>query len=350
MKIVVLAGGRSTERNVSLTSGLKITNALRTKGHDVAFLDLFLGNDLSSVDSIDALYSNQVDDHNYDISDDVLTDADINKLRTDGSTELFGPNVLAICQTADIVFLALHGGDGENGKVQAVLDVNNIKYTGSDTLAAGITMSKKVSKEVLLFNNIPTAHFVAAYVNEPTPEIPFDFPVVVKPSNGGSSVGTHIVKTQAELQPALDDAFRFDQEVLIEEFIKGREFSLGVINGHPLPAVEIVVNDGWYDFEHKFVTGNTTQFVTPPNDLPEAAHNQMKQMAVDAMKVLGLINYARIDFFWSQEGGLHVIEGNTLPGMTPLSLIPREAEVEGISYEDLCEMIVLGKLEIYKQR
>ncbi|ASN59162.1 D-alanine--D-alanine ligase [Latilactobacillus curvatus] len=350
MKIVVLAGGRSTERNVSLTSGHKITNALQTKGHDVAFVDLFLGNDLHDVASIDDLYSSTPVEKDYDISDEVLTDDAINALRTDGSTQLFGPNVLEICKTADIVFLALHGGDGEDGKVQAVLDLFGIPYTGSDTLAAGITMSKKVSKEILLYNQIPTARFVAAYRDQPMPEIPFEYPVVVKPSNGGSSVGTHIVHNEAELQPAVEDALRFDREALIEEFIKGREFSLGVINGQPLPAIEIVVNDGWYDFEHKFVTGNTTQFVTPPNDLPDDVHEAMKQMALDAMQALGLTNYARIDFFWSPENGLYVIEGNTLPGMTPLSLIPQEAEVLGISYPDLCEMIVQGKLELLKAK
>ena len=350
MKIVVLAGGRSTERNVSLTSGHKITNALQTKGHDVAFVDLFLGNDLHDVASIDDLYSSTPVEKDYDISDEVLTDDAINALRTDGSTQLFGPNVLEICKTADIVFLAVHGGVGVDGKVVAVLDLFGIPYTGSDTLAAGITMSKKVSKEILLYNQIPTARFVAAYRDQPMPEIPFEYPVVVKPSNGGSSVGTHIVHNEAELQPAVEDALRFDREALIEEFIKGREFSLGVINGQPLPAIEIVVNDGWYDFEHKFVTGNTTQFVTPPNDLPDDVHEAMKQMALDAMQALGLTNYARIDFFWSPENGLHVIEGNTLPGMTPLSLIPQEAEVLGISYPDLCEMIVQGKLELLKAK
>ena len=350
MKIVVLAGGRSTERNVSLTSGHKITHALQTKGHEVAFVDLFLGNDLKDVASIDELYSSDPVEKDYDISDDVLTDEDINKLRPDGTTQLFGPNVLEICKTADIVFLALHGGDGEDGKVQAVLDLFEIPYTGSDTLAAGVTMSKKVSKEILLYNQIPTARFVAAYRDQPIPEVPFEYPVVVKPSNGGSSVGTHIVHDATELQPAVEDALRFDREALIEEFIKGREFSLGVVNGQPLPAIEIVVNDGWYDFEHKFVTGNTTQFVTPPNDLPDEVHEAMKQMALDAMQALGLTNYARIDFFWSPETGLYVIEGNTLPGMTPLSLIPQEAEVVGISYPDLCEMIVNGKLALLKNK
>lgn len=234
--------------------------------------------------------------------------------------------------------------------MQAVLDLFEIPYTGSDTLAAGVTMSKKVSKEILLYNQIPTARFVAAYRNQPIPEVPFEYPVVVKPSNGGSSVGTHIVHDATELQPAVEDALRFDREALIEEFIKGREFSLGVVNGQPLPAIEIVVNDGWYDFEHKFVTGNTTQFVTPPNDLPDEVHEAMKQMALDAMQALGLTNYARIDFFWSPETGLYVIEGNTLPGMTPLSLIPQEAEVVGISYPDLCEMIVNGKLALLKNK
>lgn len=348
MKIVVLAGGRSTERNVSLSSGSKVANALRRKGHQVALVDLFLGVELQSDADIAGLFTDQQVQASYKISDAVLTDDDINALRTDGSTELFGPNVLTILQTADIVYLGLHGEDGENGKVQAVLDLFNIRYTGSAPLNSGMAMNKKVSKEIMMFNQIQTAAFVLVKAGQPMPtKLPFDYPVVVKPSNGGSSIGTHIAHTLNELHTALEDAFRFDDEALVEEFIQGREFSLGIVNGKAMPAIEIRVNDGWYDFEHKFQDNKTT-FVTPP-DIPEQVHENMKAIAVKTFDALGMINYGRVDFLWNQKEGLYVIEANSLPGMTPLSLLPQEAAAVGISYEDLCEKIVLGKWDWYNK-
>lgn len=349
MRIVVLAGGRSTERNVSLSSGAKITDALRSKGNDVVMVDLFLGYDLTDITDIHSIFTHEIDPNaNYDISDAVLTDADIDALRTDGTRGLFGKNVLDICMASDIVFLALHGEDGENGKVQGMLDLYDIRYTGSGQLASAITMSKKISKEVMLQNNIKTAPFVTAYREEvQLPKLPFGFPAVVKPSNGGSSIGTHIVQDEMELKTALADAFRFDREVLIEQFIKGREFSLGVVAGHAFPAIEIMVPDGWYDFQHKFQNGQSTQFETPPNNLPDDVHEEMKHIAIKTARALGLQNYSRTDFLYN-DSGLYVIESNSLPGMTPLSLLPQEANAEGVSYPDLCEAIVEDKVKLYE--
>ncbi|MFD1433230.1 D-alanine--D-alanine ligase family protein [Lacticaseibacillus yichunensis] len=347
MKIAVLAGGRSTERNVSFSSGYRITNALREKGHEATFIDLFLGYDLAGKAPVSA-FDDANTSKDLNISDAILTDADINALRSDGSTELFGPNVLAICKEADIVFLALHGGDGENGKVQAVLDLNNIKYTGSGSTASGITMNKVYSKEIMLYHGIQTAAFIEYTRDQGATGhvLPFAYPVVVKPTSGGSSVGTHIVHDADELENSLNDVFRFDNSAIVEEFTPGREFSLGVVNGHAFPAIEIQVHDGWYDFEHKFQPGHT-DFVTPPHDLDDDVHQQMKDVAVQTMKVLGMQNYGRIDFF-ANDGGVWVIEANNLPGMTPLSLLPQEAEAEGVAYPDLVESIVEGKLALYE--
>ncbi|WP_407891583.1 D-alanine--D-alanine ligase family protein [Lacticaseibacillus sp. N501-2] len=349
MKIVVLAGGRSTERNVSISSGYRLTNALREKGHQATFIDLFLGFDLQGRDPETAFETANTSD-NLLISDAVLTDDVINKLRTDGTTQLFGPNVLAICKAADIVVIGLHGGDGENGKVQAVLDLNNIKYTGSGSTASGITMNKVYSKEIMLYQGIKTAAFVEITRDQGAKghRLPFAYPVVLKPTSGGSSVGTHIAHDAAELESGLEDVFRFDNSAIIEEFIKGREFSLGVVNGHAFPAIEIKVHDGWYDFEHKFIEGHTT-FVTPPEDLSDAVHDEMKRVAVQTMDALGMQNYGRVDFFVDDNDAVWVIEANNLPGMTPLSLLPQEAEAEGVAYGDLVESIVNGKLELYAQ-
>ena len=217
MKIVVLAGGRSTERNVSISSGYRITNALREKGHQATFIDLFLGYDLKPGQDPAAAFETANTSKDMKISDAILTDADINALREDGSTQLFGPNVLAIAQAADIVYLALHGGDGENGKVQAVLDLNNIRYTGSGTLASGLTMNKVFSKEIMLYHDIKTAAFKEFTVEDgPKQTVDFAFPVVVKPTSGGSSVGTHIAHDQAELEEGLADVFRFDTSAIVE--------------------------------------------------------------------------------------------------------------------------------------
>lgn len=347
MKIVVLAGGRSPERNVSLSSGAKITTALREKGHAAVLIDLFLGDDLSDVKNVADVFQRDATTTNYAISDEILTDEAIDALRTDGTKGLFGKNVLEICAAADIVFLGLHGEDGENGKVQAAFDLFGIRYTGSGSLASSVTMDKKISKELLLHNHIKTAGYVSVKKGEPTPQIDFCFPVVVKPSNGGSSIGMKIANDQAELEAALPDAYRFDDEVVIEEFIKGREFSMGVVNGVAMPAIEIIVNDGWYDFEHKFQENQTT-FQTPP-DIPDDVHTEMQAIALKTMTVLGLTNYGRIDFFWNEDG-IYVIEGNSLPGMTPLSLLPQEAAAAGISYPDLCEQIVKGKLALYEAK
>lgn len=348
MKIAVLAGGKSTERNVSLSSGSKITDALRAKGHEATMIDLFLGYDLQEGQTVEDVFETSNTDSDYEIQTDVLTDADIEKLRTDGTVGLFGKNVLEILRAADFVFLALHGGDGENGKVQAVLDLNDIKYTGSGTLASGIAMDKAISKEIMLYNDIKTARFVVLHEEDGIhPQLDFGFPVVVKPNSGGSSVGTMIVHDEEELADSLRDAYRFDDEIIVEEFITGREFSLGVVNKQAMPAIEIVVNDGWYDYEHKFKTGTTTQFITPP-DIDEEVHDEMKRVAVKTMKVLGMTNYGRVDFLVNDQG-VYVIEANNLPGMTPLSLLPQEAEAAGISYEDLCESIILGKQKLYQE-
>lgn len=349
MKIVVLSGGRSTERNVSISSGYRITNTLREKGHQATYIDLFLGYDLPAGATVDSVFEDANTSEDLVISDAILTDADVNALRTDGSTQLFGPNVLEICRACDIVFLALHGGDGENGKVQAVLDLNNIKYTGSGVIASGNCMNKAYSKKLMLQDHIQTAAYVEIKREDGVKDhqLPFDYPVVVKPTSGGSSVGTHIVHDAAELEASLVDVFRFDVSAMVEEFIEGREFSLGVVNGYTYPAIEIKVNDGWYDFEHKFQDGYT-EFITPPKNLAPGVHDKMKQMALATMDSLGLQNYGRIDFLVNGED-VWVIEGNNLPGMTPHSLLPQEAENDGVSYGDLVEDIIEGKLKLYAE-
>ncbi|ATO56291.1 D-alanine--D-alanine ligase [Loigolactobacillus coryniformis subsp. coryniformis] len=342
MKIVVLAGGRSPERNVSLSSGAKITNALREKGHAAVLIDLFLGDDLSDVETIAAVFQRPAPSTDYAISEEVLTNDAIDALRTTDSKGLFGPNVLKICGAADIVFLGLHGEDGENGKVQATLDLFGIPYTGSGFSASGITMNKHLAKQLLQHNQINTARYQTIKAGESVPQLAFDFPMVVKPTHGGSSIGMEIVPDRPALIAALTEAGHFDNEVVVEEYIAGREFSVGVLNGQALPAIEITVADGWYDYEHKYQDNGAT-YQTPPH-IPATVHQEMQQMALATMQVLGLTNYGRIDFLWDGQT-IYVIEGNSLPGMTPHSLLPQEAAAVGISYADLCEQIIAGQLD-----
>lgn len=350
MKIAVLSGGRSTERNVSLSSGAKITNALRNKGHKAMMIDLFLGYDFKPHEQISDVFESSNTSDNYEVNSDVLTVKDIDKLRKDDTKGLFGKNVLSILQAADIVYLALHGGDGENGKVQAVLDLNGIRYTGSGALASGIAMDKAISKEMMFFNDIKTARFAVIHRGDDLDNLKLDFkfPMVAKPNNGGSSIGTTIIKNEIDLLEALKIALRFDNEIILEEFIEGREFSLGVINGEPLSAIEIIVNNGWYDYKNKFQNNSEAKFISPP-DIEENIHFKMKKIALKVMKILNMENYGRIDFL-VRKNDVFVIEANNLPGMTPLSLLPQEAIADGISYEDLCEQIILGKLKIYDRK
>lgn len=349
MKIVVLAGGRSTERNVSLSSGARIADALRSKGHKVIMVDSFLGININNDNDIEKLFNNNKTQNNdYDISDEILTDEAINSLRHEKIRGLFGKNVLKVAQAADIVYMGLHGEDGENGKVQALLDLNDIKYTGSDTLAAGIAMNKSICKQLLTYNHIDNSKFIEINKDDKIPQhIPFEYPVVVKPNCGGSSVGVSIVNDKNQLNEAIKEAFRFDNKALIEEYIGGREFSVGIVNGVALPAIEIAVSSGWYDFKHKFQPNKETKFITPP-DIPDNIHQKMKELAIQAMNVIGLINYCRIDFFL-KNNKLYVIEANALPGMTPRSLLPQEAEVAGIKYADLVNSIVTGKMKLYNK-
>ncbi|MFD0896326.1 D-alanine--D-alanine ligase family protein [Loigolactobacillus binensis] len=343
MKIVVLAGGRSPERNVSLSSGAKITAALRKKGHAAVLIDLFLGDALSDVATIDELFQRQPVNNDYAISTEILTNAAIDALRTTDRSGLFGPHVLEICAAADIVFLALHGEDGENGKLQATFDLFGIRYTGSGALASGIAMDKQLTKELLLQHNIQTPGYAVVKKGEPLPTLTFGLPAIVKPVNGGSSIGMQIVHTSMELEQAVVAAFQFDSKVVIEAYITGREFSVGIVNGQVLPAIEIIVDQGWYDYLHKYQTNGAT-YQTPPQ-IPVAVYEDMQALAVTTMAVLGLTNYGRIDFLWDQQA-LYVLEGNSLPGMTPHSLLPQEAAAVGISYPELCEQIIYGKLAL----
>lgn len=339
MKVVVLAGGTSTERDVSLTSGKMIYKALKSRGHKVVLADVFLGLPQESVEGLDTIFERQ-QDWAKEIGSISAINPDIEKikaLRPDWKKNFFGPNVINLCQRADVVFMALHGENGENGKIQAYFDMMGITYTGTDYVSSALAMDKALAKELFAYNGIPTPMGIRLKAGEIEQQrIPY--PCIVKSCKGGSSVGVVIANNDEEYEAAKKEAFKYDDEVVIEQFIKGREFSVGVMEGKALPIIEIAPIQGFYDYKNKYQEGSAIE--TCPADLDKEKSKEMQEYAEKVFEVLRLKCYARMDFMMSHEGELYCLEANTLPGMTPTSLLPQEAQAIGIGYEDLCEKII----------
>ncbi len=347
MRIVVLAGGTSTERDVSISSGILVASALREKGHEVVLLDVFRGYEQDICD-VDALFK-----ENYSFTDSVkvgetISDIDeVREERRDKSNRYIGENVIDICQCADITFLALHGGSGENGQVQAVLDLMGLKYTGSGYLGSALAMNKGITKSVLVQNKVLTP---AGEIFKSAGEAMAwkQFPCVVKPCSGGSSVGITIAQNAEEYKASVKEAFRYgEDEIVVEEYIKGREFSVGLLGGKALPPIEIIPNEGFYDYKTKYQAGAARDVCAA--DITEDEDKTMREAAVATYNALHLESYARVDFILTEDGRAYCLEANTLPGMTPTSLLPQEAKVEGVSYPDLCEKIIEISMKKYKK-
>ena len=343
MKICVLCGGRSNERDVSLSTGTMVAKALRASGHKVVFLDACEGFELNKL-SPSELYDAEIP-----IAERKISEAapDVSKYfgRKEG---FFGKNVLDICREADIVFNALHGDEGENGMVQAVLDLLGIRYTGSGMQGCILAMNKHLSKQLFIANGIPTPP--AVYLTNGISDNPdwrrhIGFPCVVKPGSLGSSVGVSIVYNDAELDAALREASSVESLVIIEKYIRGRDFSVGIAGGKALPAIEIIPKHGFYDYKNKYQAGCTEEIC--PAELDEAVAQRMGETAVKVFKVLDLGAHARVDFMMD-ESGFYVLEANTLPGMTPISLLPQEAKAAGISFNNLLETIIEESLSLKK--
>lgn len=344
MRIVVLAGGLSTERDVSISSGILVADALRKKGHDVVLLDVFTGYEENICD-IDALFK-----QNYSFTDEIkvgetISDiSEVKETRLDKSNRFIGTNVVEICNEADITFFALHGGEGENGQLQAAFDLLGIKYTGSGYFGSALAMNKGLTKSVFIQNKISTPAGEIFKSAEDAEKWNI-FPCVVKPCSGGSSVGIAKAENKEEFDEAIKDAFRYENEVVVEQFVQGREFSVGVIGGKALPPIEIIPKSGFYDYASKYQAGATVEIC--PADIDEEIDSKLRGAAVEAFNALHLDSYARIDFLLDESGQTYCLEANTLPGMTPTSLLPQEAAVEGLNYADLCEKIIEISLEKY---
>lgn len=336
MKVVVLAGGISTERDVSLISGKMIYKAMKRLGHQAVLLDVFLGMER---DDIEHIFESD-EDFSRDIADIREIDPDISAvkaLRKDGGKCYFGPNVIRICQMADAVFLGLHGADGEGGKVQAAFDLLGIRYTGTGFVSSALAMDKCLAKELFVQNGIPTPAGFRVKKGQIVKQTPV-FPCVVKVASGGSSIGVSIVSEESGYQAALDDAFLYGDEVVVEQYIKGRELTCCVLDGKALPIVEIAPKAGFYDYKNKYQSGCTTEICPAPLD--EETTRKVQEISVRVFEALRLEKYARMDFMLDEEGNPYCLEANTLPGMTPTSLIPQEAAAVGMSYDELCQKIL----------
>lgn len=342
MKIVVLAGGLSTERTVSLVTGSSVCRALRENGHQAILVDLFLGIETlpkkpeTLFDAPDGLCPDvQIETAAPDIES-------VKKSRKDQTSCLFGPHVLELCALADIVFLGLHGQDGEDGRVQATFDLLGIRYTGGGYLASGLAMDKSMTKRIMDSAGIPTAPWrdIPAYTEDDISALvqELEVPCAVKIVNGGSSIGVALPDTKEELERALREMLHYGTHVIVEKKIRGRELTVGVLGQRALPAVEIVPAVKEFDYTAKYQTGGAQEICPAPITPEQQA--QVGALALKLHHALGLEVYSRTDFLLDDQGKFWCLEVNSLPGMTAASLVPKEAAAIGMSYNELCEEIV----------
>lgn len=349
MNIVVLAGGLSAERDVSFVTGENVADALRSKGHKVILLDVFMGYS-DKPEDLTGIFerSIQVSAAVTGITGEAPDLEAVRKSRKDQSKSLFGPNVIELCQMADIVFMALHGENGEDGRIQAAFDLYGIQYTGTGYLSSAIAMDKGLSKRLFFANHIPTPKGIS--MDKETcrwefAETGLTLPCVVKPCCGGSSIGVSIVRDEKEYRQALKEAFRWEEKVILESYVKGREFSVGVMDFRALPVIEIAPLKGFYDYKNKYAAGSAVE--TCPANLPSSIAEKMQHYAEEVAKALGLDTYARMDFLLDEQENIYCLEANTLPGMTPVSLLPQEAKAAGMDFPELCEEIIRISLKKY---
>lgn len=346
MKIVVLCGGISTERDVSITSGTMVAQALRDRGHQVVLLDSFFGC-LEPYEKPEDLFYEDRPFARIAVGE---REPDLQKIkagRRQANDSILGDNVFEICRAADITFFALHGEDGENGTLQAAFDVAGIKYTGCGCLGSAIAMNKEVSKKLFRQAGIDTPDSITVHPDDATPFADVGFPCVVKPCSGGSSVGTSIVGSRAEYETALELAFQYERAVLVEQYVRGRELTVGVIDGRAMPVLEVIPKEGFYDYKNKYQAGMTTDLCPAPLD--EKTTARVQRLAEQADRELMGEVYTRVDFLMDDKGRLYCLEANTLPGMTPTSLVPQMARARGQSFGELCEEIIAVSMKKYRQ-
>jgi len=325
MRIAVLFGGSSEERDVSIASAAQVIPALRSLGHEVIAIDTATGR-LPPAQEQHMLLSA--------VATEPPSSAQLARL---GGTALALASEAEDIRGVDVVFLALHGGAGEDGRVQAVLDLAGLAYTGSNHIASATAMDKDLSKRLFRAAAVPTADWLMAPVSADDVADRLGWPVVVKPNKQGSTVGLSIVRAAAELAAAIELARRHDDEVMIERFVPGRELTVGILDGAALPVGEIIPRGEIFDYEAKYQQGAAREIF--PADLAAEATHEIQRLALAAHHALKLGTYSRIDFRMDPEGRFWCLEANSLPGMTANSLLPQAARVVGIGFPQLCERI-----------
>jgi D-alanine-D-alanine ligase len=328
VRITVLLGGTSSERDVSIASGLRVADALRSRGHAVTAVDTVRGaltegeeREVLAGPVMKALPPEQGTLAN--LSSETLP-ATVSGLRAQRDT--------------DVVFIGLHGGQGEDGTLQALLDLTGVPYTGSGHLASALAMDKDLSKRLFRAAGVPTPDWLMAPATDGDIVAKLGLPVIVKPSKQGSTVGLTLVKQREGIQRAIAEARDYDDEVMIEQFIAGRELTVGILGDVALPVGEIIPKHEIYDYECKYTPGMAREEF--PAKLSATDARSVQEQALRAFKALKLSGCARIDFRMTEDGTFYCLEANTLPGMTQLSLIPQAAAAAGITFPELCDRIV----------
>lgn len=331
MHVTVLTGGTSSERDVALATAVQVIGALREFGHQVAVVDSARG------------YIPERDEPSLLPSRVGSAPPSLEELASlEQGFLLSGLRDLAVVRDADVLFLALHGGRGEDGTVQTILDVIGVPYTGSGPLGSGLAMDKDVSKRLFRASGVETAEWLMAPVGSDEAGARLGWPLVVKPSKQGSTVGLTVVKEASAFEPAVELAFLYDDEVMIEAFIPGRELTVGILGDEALPVGEIIPRHEIFDYECKYTPGMSEEVF--PAKLQRNVAEQCQQLGLIAHQALKLGGYSRVDFRMQPDGRLFCLEANTLPGMTATSLFPQAGRAAGISFPELCHRICMAAL------
>ena len=340
MNIIVLTGGTSSERNVALSSGRGITKALREAGHNVKVIDPIYGAIQPSEEDINSVKPV--------IGKEFPTAEELKKYSNKKVIECIGSDLF---DKIDIVFLGLHGKFGEDGKIQSLLEMRGVKYTGSGVTSSAMAMDKDISKIIFTHFDVPTPKWFMIERNQyeitqidSRIKAELNYPVVIKPNDEGSTVGLSIVLQDVELDNAVDLAFTYTDRVMAEEYIEGRELTAAILGKEALPVVEIKPKDGFYDYEHKYTSGKTEYIC--PTDLPTALSDEIRNKSLIAHNSLACKAYSRVDFRLSSKGEIYCLEVNTLPGMTELSLVPKAAKAVGLSFPELLNKIIEFSLSV----
>jgi D-alanine-D-alanine ligase len=329
MRITVLTGGTSSERDVAIASAVQIIRALRSRGHSVAVVDTARGYIPESDET--RLLSGSVGREPPALEELVALERGL---------LLSGLASLPVIRNAEVIFLALHGGRGEDGTIQAVLDVMGVPYTGSGALGSALAMDKDIAKRLFRAADVLTADWLMTPATAEEAGRSLGWPLVVKPSKQGSTVGLTVVKDPLDYDAAVELARRYDDEIMVEAFVPGRELTVGVLENRALAVGEIIPQHEVFDYECKYTPGMSEEIF--PADLPAATAAECARLALRAHEVLKLGGYSRVDFRLTPGGELVCLEVNTLPGMTSTSLMPQSAAVVGIPFPELCERICLA--------